>query len=92
MSEDILVKMVGQVRDEFQIPSYFPNDALERYFQEGHRYLSRLNPNVILDDDVEFQSLLKTYVYYAYEHHVYEFVENYREPILSWQMGSEVDT
>lgn len=88
--EEIIKQLKTDVREEFQIPPYFSDTALEHYLDEGCAYLLKLNPNADLAKDLEFQSLLKNYVYYAYHHKVHEYINNYQEAILSWQLSTEV--
>lgn len=82
--------LVSEVREEFQIPPYFPDTALERYLKEGKERLDRLNPGRDIETDNTFRMLLKNYVYYAYHHKINEWEQNYASLILSWQLGSEV--
>lgn len=82
--------LITQVRREFQIPPYFPDDALKDYAREGKQRLDSLNPGRDLEKDLTFRMLLKNYVYYAYHHKVSEWEQNYANTILSWQLGSEV--
>ena len=79
-----------EVRQEFQIPPYFPDESLLRYLKEGKHRLDTLNPGRNLETDDTFRSLLKNYVYYAYNHKTYEWEQNYAAIILSWQLESEV--
>ena len=85
----MLETMITEVREEFQIPPYFPNEGILNYLKEGDARLKFLNPIVDEENDVTFKMLLKNYVYYAYHHKVNEFEENYGPLILSWQMGAE---
>ncbi|HIU74392.1 MAG TPA: hypothetical protein IAC62_00750 [Candidatus Pelethocola excrementipullorum] len=82
--------LLNEVREEFQIPPYFPDEALERYLAEGETRLDMLNPGRDPETDLTYRSLLKNYVYYAYHHKLYEWEQNYASLILSWQLGSEV--
>lgn len=82
--------LATQIRREFQIPPYFPEDVLERYIDEGKKRLDGLNPGRDFEKDLTYQMLLKNYVYYAYHHKVNEWEQNYANVILSWQLGSEV--
>lgn len=84
-------KLLAEVRREFQIPPYFPDDALENYIREGKTRLEGLNPGRDLGKDSTFRMLLKNYVYYAYHHKINEWEINYASLILNWQLGSEVD-
>jgi len=79
-----------EVREEFQIPPYFPDEAIGRYLNEGKARLDGLNPGRNIETDLTFRSLLKNYAYYAYHHKLNEWEQNYANLILSWQLGSEV--
>ncbi len=83
-------KLKQEVRQEFQIPPYFPDEAIENYLREGRARLDMLNPGRNLEKDATYRMLLKNYVYYAYHHKVHEWESNYASLILSWQLESEV--
>lgn len=85
-----LEKIVYEVRREFQIPPFFPDEGLVNYAKEGQARLTYLNPKANLEKDCTYRSLLKNYIYYAYHHRIHEWEENYRNLIVSWQLGSEV--
>lgn len=87
-----LEQLIVEVRQEFQIPPYFPDNSLGNYIKEGYVRLKKLNPVAQLEVDLDFRMLLKNYAYYAYHHKVNEWESNYAPLILSWQLGSEVDT
>lgn len=87
-----LRSMIPKIRQEFQIPPYFPDDGILSFLREGESRLKFLNPVADLEKDFDFQMLLKNYVNYAYYHKVDEWEKNYAAVILSWQMGSEVGT
>lgn len=89
MDESTIEALAVQIRWEFQIPPYFPDDALKNYIKEGKERLDKLNPGRDLENDFTFRMLLKNYVYYAYHHKVNEWEQNYANTILSWQLGSE---
>lgn len=89
MAESMIEVLAVQIRREFQIPPYFPDDALENYIREGKERLDKLNPGRDLEKDFTFRMLLKNYVNYAYHHKVNEWEQNYANTILSWQLGSE---
>lgn len=83
-------KLVSDVRREFQIPPYFPDEAIFNYLEEGKEKLDKLNPGRDIEKDKTFRMLLKNYAYYAYHHKVHEWEKNYQSEILAWQLGSEV--
>lgn len=83
-------KIIEDFKEEFQIPPYFPDMNLINYYQEGCIQLSGLNPYADFENDAMAQMLLKNYMYYAYNHRVDEFVKNYEQLILQWQMCQEV--
>ncbi len=83
-------QLIEEVRQEFQIPPYFPDEGIENYIKEGIDWLDRLNPGRDYDNDLTYRSLLKNYAYYAYHHKTNEWAKNYETLILGWQIGSEV--
>ena len=83
-------QLIYEIREEFQIPPYFPDASIANYIIEGQTYLGRLNPVSNLEEDTTFRMLLKNYVNYAYHHKINEFEQNYKTLILSWQLGSEI--
>lgn len=84
-------ELIAQVRTEFQIPPYFPDESIKNYLEEGKQRLDELNPGRDLEKDKTFRMLLKNYVYYAYHHKVNEWENNYSNAILAWQLGSEAE-
>lgn len=82
-------RIIYEIREEFQIPSFFEDEQLMNYVKEGKARLDTLNPGRDPDTDLIFRSLLKNYVYYAYQHRIDDWERNYQSLILSWQMGSE---
>lgn len=83
-------QLIYEIREEFQIPPYFPDASIANYIIEGQTYLGGLNPVSNLEEDTTFRMLLKNYVNYAYHHKINEFEQNYKTLILSWQLGSEI--
>lgn len=84
--EESVTAIVSEIREDFQIPPYADDKIFERYVSEGHAYFSQLADQPDYDTDLEYRSLLKNYVYYAYHHIINEFLENYKSAILTWQM------
>lgn len=82
--------LITEIREEFHIPPYYPNEAIERQVNEGLARLLNLNPGKNYDEDLVLRSLIKTYAYYAFMGVVHEFMENYKTAILEWQLESEV--
>lgn len=82
-------EIIYEIRKEFQIPPFFNDEQLMNYVKEGKARLDSLNPGRDPDADLTFRSLLKNYVYYAYQHRIDDWERNYQSLILSWQMGSE---
>ena len=85
-----ITDFVAQVRTDFQIPSFVSDDTLTRYVNEGVAYFTGLIVSVpSYDTDLEYCSLLSNYVYYAYNHVLNEFFENYQSMIRKWQWEKE---
>ncbi len=82
--------LVKEIREEFRIPPYYEDAAIERNIKEGEFRLSQLNPGRDIEQDLTYRNLVKNYVYYAFNNVINEFFENYASSILEWQMESEV--
>lgn len=83
-------ELITEIREDYQIPPYYPDKGIGRLITEGMEYLSKLNPGCDIRSDVVYRSLVKNYSYYAYHHKVDEFQTNYARMILTWQLESEV--
>lgn len=90
LTKESLLRLIREVRLEYQIPPYFDDEGLRNYANEGKTILSNLNPGRDIDSDSVYRMLLKTYIYYAYHHRTSEWKQNYTMMILEWQLGSEV--
>ena len=82
--------LIKELREDFQIPPYASDDTLQRFLTEGIAYFTNLVPDADFDKDQIYRSLLKNHAYYAYNHVLNEFYENYKKTILGWQIGQEV--
>lgn len=89
MDEQSLLKLIQEVRRDYQIPPFLKDETLKNFANEGACLLKNLNPACTTDDGI-FRMLLKNYIYYAYHHQTNEWKVNYAELILSWQLGTEV--
>lgn len=91
MSEEQLVNLEVEIRQDFQIPPYFPVESLKRIIREGEAYLLSLNPGRDVDTDTIYRTLLKNYVNYSYHHSLNEWFAAYNGMRLTWQLGIEVE-
>lgn len=85
-----MICLEAEIRQDFQIPPYFPATSLKNIIREGEAYLMSLNPGRDIDSDMIYRTLLKNYVNYSYHHRLNEWIENYNGMRLTWQLGSEV--
>lgn len=90
MEDAELEQILKEIRCEYQVPPYFPDDALKNFVLEGEIYLCSLNPFCDKNNDLTYRSLLKNYVYYAIHHNVDDFHRNYASMILTWQLTTEI--
>lgn len=81
--------LIEEFRTDYQIPPFISDDTLLRYAKEGEAALSSLVLTADFSNDLEARSLLKNYMYYAHNHVVNEFWENYKNDILRWQWEHE---
>lgn len=88
MTEEVLKQLVKEVRDEFQIPPYFPDTSLTNYAKEGEAFLQSKKSHDI-ETDMTARSLLKNYINYAYFKRLDEFENNYNHNIVGWQLEDD---
>ena len=81
--------LIEEFRTDYQIAPYVSDDTLTRYAKEGEGALSNLVLSVDFERDHIARSLLKNYMYYAMNHVVNEFWENYRNDVTQWQWHHE---
>lgn len=81
-----LINIVDEVREEFHIPPYISDIVMLRKAKECFHVLKNLNPPADLETDLDFRRLLKNFIYYSYTGISDQFMKNYQEDILTWQM------
>ena len=84
-------QLISEVREEYQIPPFISDTVLRQYAIESDAYFRQLKPNCNFDADAVYRLLLKARIYYAHNHVLNEFEDNYKRSILTWQMESEAD-
>ena len=80
---------IDEFREDYQIPPYVSDETLIRFAKEGEAALGRLVLTVDFSTDLTARSLLKNYMYYAFNLVTNEFWENYSRDILQWQWEHE---
>lgn len=86
MGEEAIKKLLKEIREEYQIPPYFSDDALTSYTKTAEHYLNSLVSKINYDTDFTARMLLKNYVFYAYHKKSDEFKINFNGDIVGWQM------
>lgn len=89
MEKETLTKLITEMRLDFQLPPYMPEETIERAIRERFARLVRLkifDP----DTDAEGRNLLKNAAYYELYHRYEEFEKAYQHDILSWQLGEVI--
>lgn len=92
MSSESLIKLIDEVRRDYQIPPFAKNETLNNYAYEGENYLEKLNPGKNIETDHMYRMLLKNYIHYAYYHRTNEWKQNYAQMITEWMLTSEVES
>ncbi len=91
MDDAILIDLVDEVRADYQIPPYTPNDTIVRAVKESAARLSGLVETAInWYKDHTARELLKARAHYSPNHVLDEFETNYGHEISAWQLGMEV--
>lgn len=87
MDNKILDMIIQEVREEFQIPPYFPDINIANYAKEGEQELLKLVKPIDFEKDLIAKSLLKNYINHAYFKKTNEFMVNYNINIVGWQLS-----
>ena len=91
MDDTILIDLVDEVRADYQIPPYTPDDTIVRAVKESAARLSGLVEAAInWNEDHTARELLKARTYYSFNHVLDEFEKNYGHEVRAWQLGMEV--
>ena len=81
------MELIQEFIPEFQIPPYVTEKEIKNYAVEGQAYLEGQVPSANFVADPTARMLLKNYMYYAYNHAVAEYLQNYEVAIRTWQMN-----
>lgn len=81
--------IVLEFREQFQIPNYVSDDVLSKYAEESGAYFFLLRNDLDLENDLTVRELIKSRMFYAYNHQVGAFNTDYNADIVSWQMSKD---
>lgn len=84
--------LAEEIRADFQIPPYTPDEVIERAVQRCAARLENLKPGVDFDTDQVGRQLLGNYVYYDLMHRAEEFMVNFGPDVRSWQLSEVVSS
>lgn len=87
MDDKLLKQLCKEEREEYQIPPFFKDEALQNLFKEGDAYLRTKVKLINYDEDLVARSILKNQVFYAFHKKLDEFESNYSSNILGWQFS-----
>ncbi len=81
------ISVIEEFREQFQIPNYVSDNALWKYAEESGAYFFSLQKDLDLENDATARELIKSRMFYAYNHQTGAFSEDYNADVLSWQMS-----
>ena len=90
MTEEFLALIVGEIREDYQIPPYTDDYVIMRSVEKCAARLESLRPGADFENDALGRSYLKDFVYYDMVHRYEEFLQNYGPDIRAWQLSEEV--
>jgi len=90
MSEELIAAIVGEIREDYQIPPYTDDNVIARSLLKCSARLESLRPGADFENDMVGRGYLKEYVYYDMVHRGEEFLQNYGPDIRAWQLSEEV--
>lgn len=85
--KDIENKLLEEIKEEQQIPSFSPDGPLVNFIKEGKYFLQYLTKTDIdYEEDLQARSLLKNYVFYANHGQLDKFMEVYQYAYIELQI------
>lgn len=92
MDNELITTLCEEIRTDYQIPPYTPDEVIERAIVKCAARLDSLKPGADFETDALGRGYLKDFVYYDMMHRTEEFMQNYGADIRSWQLSEEVET
>ena len=83
--------LVDETRMDFGIPPYVSDAVLLRAAKESVAWFQLLNPGCDFRSDLTYRELLKSRIYYSWNHALNDYVSNYASTILTWQAERVID-
>ena len=90
MTEEFLALIVGEIREDYQIPPYTDDYVIMRSVEKCAARLESLRPGADFENDALGRSYLEDFVYYDMVHRYEEFLQNYGPDIRAWQLSEVV--
>ena len=91
MGTEMLLAIAEELKTDYQIPPYVPDEVVERAVQFCAARLCNLKPGADFEKDIIGRAYLKSYSYYELMHRGEEFLQNYGPDIRAWQLSEEVE-
>ena len=89
MTQEQITALCSEIRIDNQVPPYTPNDVITRAISRCAARLESLRPGADFVNDELGRGYLKEFVNYSMLHRGEEFMQNYRQDILAWQLSEE---
>lgn len=90
MTEAEVAALTAEIRADYQIPPYTPDEIIARSINRCAARLESLRRAVDFETDLVGRGYLKDFVYYDMMHRPEEFLTNYGPDIRAWQLGEEL--
>lgn len=90
MEAALITTLCEEIRADFQIPPYTPDEVIQRAVQRCAARLDSLKPGADFETDTLGRSYLKDFAYYDMVHRYEEFLQNYGPDIRAWQLQEVV--
>ena len=90
METSVVNALIAEIRADYQIPPYTPDEVIGRAVQRCAARLGSLRKATDFEGDLIGRGYLKDFVYYDLNHRVEEFMANYGPDIRAWMLQEEI--
>ena len=91
MTDAQVTALVAELRTDYQLPPYLPDDTIRRAILRGEDRLTRLRPDADFEADKTARGLLADYCYYDIYHTPDDYMVHFGAAVRSWQFDAPTE-
>lgn len=91
MTDAQVTALVAELRTDYQLPPYLPDDTIRRAILRGEDRLTHLRPDADFETDKTARGLLADYCYYDIYHTPDDYMSHFGAAVRSWQFDAPTE-